>query len=46
LLSTPPRSDAVTFGYRAWLTLTRTFTVLFVRLHGRTIPACAGMTNF
>jgi len=28
-----------------WHTPTRTFTVLIWRLHGRTIPACAGMTD-
>ncbi len=42
LLSTPPRSDAVTFGYRAWLTLTRTLTVLCARLHERTRSQPAG----
>lgn len=31
---------------RTLYTLTRTFTELFVRLYGRTIPAFAGMTLF
>ena len=29
----------------SWLAPARTYTVLFARLHGRTIPAFAGMTN-
>lgn len=38
LLPTPPHSDAATFSYRALAYLTRTFTVLFVRLAGARKP--------
>ncbi len=42
----PPRLAATQLSSATgpWLPLTRTSTVLFTRLHGRTIPACAGTT--
>jgi len=43
----PPRLAATQLpsATELWHTPTRTFTVLMWRPHGRTIPACAGMTS-
>ena len=43
----PPRLAATQLpsATELWLSPTRTFTVLMWRPHGRTIPACAGMTE-